>query len=475
MDDRAVHYTSPFLLPEVDNRSWSESRFSKTCIKAFHNKREMWPKAREICKESGGDLVKILDSSMNEFIIDRFVQPKFSDHLCAANYWVGMSNVYTNNRLRWLGTKTKPGFTDFNDPDYKLYQPEITCVYVWKFQNLSGWKGHPCHFRRRFICEMPGECYAGRYGKGCSKRCSEGCAGGETSCDRENGSCPTGCKTGYHGERCYKKCDPGRFGPYCTKTCSEHCAGKDNPCRQISGKCDHGCEPGYLGDHCDEECRSGFHSEGCTKRCSEHCAGANNSCHYVNGICRHGCHPGYNGALCDQKCSSGYFGKNCTNTCSENCAGEDNSCHHVSGTCELGCDLGYTGNLCEQECPAGYYGEGCNQTCSDHCARGDNSCHHVNGSCDLGCDPGYQGELCSELLPSHGLSKDSSYKQKGVRSGSVAAVAVCVCTVVAIALAIGVMVWRRRKTPCTPLDQTKLDVRLLPHDHIETSQEASRL
>ncbi|KAK3743318.1 hypothetical protein RRG08_007556, partial [Elysia crispata] len=46
---------------------WIESTQSGTCIKVYEDKKS-WEDARAVCQAAGGDLVKIIDDSMNQFI-----------------------------------------------------------------------------------------------------------------------------------------------------------------------------------------------------------------------------------------------------------------------------------------------------------------------------------------------------------------------------------------------------------------------
>ena len=46
---------------------WIKSTQSGTCIKLYQDKKS-WTDARAACQAAGGDLVKILDDSMNQFI-----------------------------------------------------------------------------------------------------------------------------------------------------------------------------------------------------------------------------------------------------------------------------------------------------------------------------------------------------------------------------------------------------------------------
>ena len=60
--------TKYFLLCEATcPTGWIESTQSGTCIKLYEDKKS-WTNARAACQAAGGDLVKILDDSMNDFI-----------------------------------------------------------------------------------------------------------------------------------------------------------------------------------------------------------------------------------------------------------------------------------------------------------------------------------------------------------------------------------------------------------------------
>ena len=60
--------TKCFLLCEATcPTGWIESTQSGTCIKLYEDKKS-WTDARAACQAAGGDLVKILDDSMNDFI-----------------------------------------------------------------------------------------------------------------------------------------------------------------------------------------------------------------------------------------------------------------------------------------------------------------------------------------------------------------------------------------------------------------------
>ena len=47
---------------------WTKNTRLSKCIKVFAPQRKNWNKARTVCKQHGGDLVKITDSRMNLFV-----------------------------------------------------------------------------------------------------------------------------------------------------------------------------------------------------------------------------------------------------------------------------------------------------------------------------------------------------------------------------------------------------------------------
>ena len=62
---RYTHYVSHITV--TCPSGWTENPHSGTCIKLYKDKKS-WTDARAICQAAGGDLVKIADDSMNQFI-----------------------------------------------------------------------------------------------------------------------------------------------------------------------------------------------------------------------------------------------------------------------------------------------------------------------------------------------------------------------------------------------------------------------
>lgn len=85
-------------------------------------------------------------------------------------------------------------------------------------------------------------CSAGFYGEKCSGVCSPNC----TTCRHTDGYCE--CPAGLMGENCSKECFRS-YGKNCAHKCSTHCNGDD--CDRLNGSCLTGCKDGYRGEKCD--------------------------------------------------------------------------------------------------------------------------------------------------------------------------------------------------------------------------------
>lgn len=286
----------------------------------------------------------------------------------------------------------------------------------------DGWFGDrcdsTCHDEHCAECDNIGNtcltCMDGYYGEHCLKHCPTNC----TKCSRDTGFC--------------LECEKGRFSESCTKTCP-NCLNKE--C-DISGKCSYGCKEGWFGTHCDKKCM-----EGCSK-CSEletcdecyiEAALLNGKCYSpcsrcihqkctTNGACKLGCVDGWHGEKCDRpclmecsKCTSNdsctsclrgfkWEGNRCVSTC-ENCVEQQCS---ADGLCDKGCKEGWFGKKCIEKCVEGCIscsdGFNCERCLSGYqlsgnkCIIGCNFCIEedcdLQGNCRLGCKDGYFGSQC---------------------------------------------------------------------------------
>ncbi|XP_053391076.1 multiple epidermal growth factor-like domains protein 10 [Mercenaria mercenaria] len=105
------------------------------------------------------------------------------------------------------------------------------------------------------------ECKSGYFNYLCMALCPSNCL---DSCDISTGVC--------------RECIINRFGPFCNRKCSENCSasrsGDKRDCTSVDGMCTFGCKDGFYGITCD-------------KKCSDLCIGY--ICNQDSGICEKGC------------------------------------------------------------------------------------------------------------------------------------------------------------------------------------------
>ncbi|VDI18344.1 Hypothetical predicted protein [Mytilus galloprovincialis] len=247
------------------------------------------------------------------------------------------------------------------------------------------------------ICPLGG-CKEGWHGDSCSKRCGKGKFGRNcidscdgcisNSCDAIDGLCynTTGCEPGYYFEEyCNNTCDDCFFGTNCSRKCN--CL--QGPCNWFTGMCPPGgCEKGWQGESCDKGCGEGKFGQNCNDSC-DGCI--SNSCDAIDGLCYNttGCEPGYYfEEYCNNICDDYYFGNNCTKQC--HCL--EKPCNNDDGICSPeGCKEGWHGKSCDQACDDWYFGNNCAWKC--YCLTG--PCNLLTGKCPPGgCQKGWHGVAC---------------------------------------------------------------------------------
>lgn len=126
--------------------------------------------------------------------------------------------------------------------------PDVNCQYCHINTGICqgckpGYKGQHCEIG----------CSYGFFGQNCANKCNSTCTG----CNSVNGSCDSGCIPGWTGYYCNKRddisvCRKGSYGINCNETCG-HCQ-DINQCSHINGTCLTGCESGFQGDFCKTPC-----------------------------------------------------------------------------------------------------------------------------------------------------------------------------------------------------------------------------
>ncbi|KAK3779435.1 hypothetical protein RRG08_062093 [Elysia crispata] len=172
---------------------WKESRYSGTCIKVFEDSRS-WSGARRACRSHGGDLVRILNAEMNQFIYGLIKLDGGS------YYWLGL---HGNRRgvFRWLDEHSKANYTAWVSGEPSQWRTRTLGAEMRK-DSGGLWHAYVRIYDQGYVCEKPAECQSGKYGEKCSKQCSVHCAGQHNACNHVDGSCNQGCDDGYIGRFC---------------------------------------------------------------------------------------------------------------------------------------------------------------------------------------------------------------------------------------------------------------------------------
>ncbi|KAK3792546.1 hypothetical protein RRG08_011997 [Elysia crispata] len=120
-----------------------KSDYSGTCIKLYNDKLS-WKDARSVCKTAGGDLVKIMDKTMNQFI---------TSLASTQNYWIGLHDREQEGRFRWLDENKEAKYTAWvkSEPNGKDRE---NCVEINHPVLPDGtWNDLSCSDKNKFICE----------------------------------------------------------------------------------------------------------------------------------------------------------------------------------------------------------------------------------------------------------------------------------------------------------------------------------
>ncbi|KAK3780393.1 hypothetical protein RRG08_062014 [Elysia crispata] len=125
---------------------WKKSRYSGTCIKVFGESKS-WDRARRACRSHGGDLVRILNAGMNQFIHEliKLDGSRF--------YWIGL-HVHPKGEFRWLDDDTKANYTTWAAGQPDSWGRETAA----QMRNLG--RGRWYNFKKGwdfkgYICERP--------------------------------------------------------------------------------------------------------------------------------------------------------------------------------------------------------------------------------------------------------------------------------------------------------------------------------
>nr|XP_022311660.1 multiple epidermal growth factor-like domains protein 10 [Crassostrea virginica] len=98
----------------------------------------------------------------------------------------------------------------------------------------DGFKGNLCN----------DSCREGYYGRNCSRSCPSNCK----ACKATDGTCS--CDAGWMGPNCSIGC-VWTYGEDCRFPCGKHCV--NQICDRFNGSCLSGCDSGFHGEKCDQK------------------------------------------------------------------------------------------------------------------------------------------------------------------------------------------------------------------------------
>ncbi|KAK3727413.1 hypothetical protein RRG08_058831 [Elysia crispata] len=169
------------------------NRDSGTCVRASKFP-QSWYNASDMCHGLGGDLLKILDDTTYNFVLNDLMLSQ-DDIL-----WIGLKFDNTKKIFKWNNEMEEIPFSSW-DLHYIRPSEKDECVPIYKKlqRTLSQLL---CSDKLEFFCEIPPVCVNNSFGVGCTEHCSPYCAGANKTCDVKSGSCDFGCVDGYYGTMC---------------------------------------------------------------------------------------------------------------------------------------------------------------------------------------------------------------------------------------------------------------------------------
>lgn len=357
---------------------WVQSHLSGTCIR-LKEQTKSWDDARDACNLEYADLLKILDSEMNQFVSG--LLKKKTDA-----YYIGLTKLRGSLGYTWRDEKEMANFHMV-----KHTSVNRACVTINEMHAGKGdWSVVNCSARKKFICEKS-----------------------------DFKLCPEGYIISAHSGSCIKLLTQRLVWLESRTKCQEH--GGDLAMINNNGTShflldqmnQHPNIPAWIGlndlkeegqfhwnDFSDAVQYTDWDIQQPNNRYGlQHCVTINHNQR------RH--HTKWHDVKCGDlnlgfcevfsDCKYQPFGMFCPANCKETkCGGPRKLCSPVSGSCAFGCGPGYLGQMCDTPCTLGDWGQNCTQNCSSTCGGRGNPCHPENGQCTSGCLKGYVGEYCDK-------------------------------------------------------------------------------
>ncbi|KAL8582533.1 hypothetical protein ACOMHN_066797 [Nucella lapillus] len=125
-------------------RGWKRSNHK--CF-YFADHLKSWQSASQYCAYLGGHLAIIRDQTDQAFI---------DGQIDGADYWIGLSDLQTEDTWLWVDNTTVSGFLNWAAGEPNSLGQEEDCGSVWgtRGQSLMGkWNDKACHTQQHFVCQ----------------------------------------------------------------------------------------------------------------------------------------------------------------------------------------------------------------------------------------------------------------------------------------------------------------------------------
>ncbi|VDI48028.1 CD207 antigen [Mytilus galloprovincialis] len=115
----------------------------------FSTDKKTWQEAEVECRNLGGYLTQVNNSTENSWIVSLITSKK----VIKQNYWMGATD-FTEGDWRWVNDLSKVQFTNWasNQPDN--HQGKEDCAHFWHTHNYK-WNDVKCSNIYGYICESP--------------------------------------------------------------------------------------------------------------------------------------------------------------------------------------------------------------------------------------------------------------------------------------------------------------------------------
>ncbi|BFZ06471.1 hypothetical protein BsWGS_09509 [Bradybaena similaris] len=124
--------------------TWTSFPELHTCIRLYSTPLG-WTDARLICKQAGGDLVKIINSH-EEIYVNSLIYAQKSI------YWIGLNDRANEGKFVWLNETVQANFTNWDTGMPNNNGGNADCVAIDGNKNFK-WSSGDCGLPNRFVCQ----------------------------------------------------------------------------------------------------------------------------------------------------------------------------------------------------------------------------------------------------------------------------------------------------------------------------------